>query len=687
MGDPVEDEKRQLLPVLGAESRSSRSHPDGAIVPNSKITIKANGRGVRLPPATCCCGGATCLISRNHFLNYMIYLAVVCMYFPLVILLAASITGWHKLDYKLEADSSGGSYTHWGFLILAGLTVFPFCCCCHAYLQVAGKDDEDFIEFTLDVQRSYAPGHDPICYGEPIDLKMPGVSGREIHVGDSDYGGLVHRNGWWSQAKVMCQACRCMPERYFGYGSVMLYPVLADDYSFDDSAESRRSHRGGKRFVKNGDRVYISTYNRWRTAAPTTWGVRSRHHSLLDHATYVANDERVVATPFEICTVEPTLPQVEPTKPTGEFSLSVVAYNVWMMPEMLRCCGGREISPNKSFRAREIANALLIAANEPRIDAQGGGLCLRGSPNMYNEPRIDAPGALPKGLDVAVFSEAFCDYGRPVLLATLQKGGMPYSTNLASRWCGNQDGGTLSSGVVIASKHPIMEWDFIPFSDAVGDDAMARKGVVYARILKDGVSCHVFGSHTQAWQDKVHEDCRKKQFMQIKEFIKDLGISPDEPVLVCGDLNVNRYGMDNPDGPLHRGQQSFKEGDNSEYTSMLDILNVMDPHKVPELIQEDQPKEDSDGFIKIEIPPTPETPVYSADPSSNEYAKPGPSSAGEYELLDYVLVSKEHKQANTDKSQAWVEKLTSNLSYEFEGKAQSDLSDHFPVWAQLTFEF
>merc|ERR1711939_1068392 len=72
--------------------------------------------------------------------------------------------------------------------------------------------------------------------------------------------------------------------------------------------------------------------------------------------------------------------------------LSIVSYNVWMMPEMLRTFGGLEVSPAKQFRARQIAEELTFTAKQGRESG------------------------VPWGLDVAVFQEAFCDLGRPVLL-------------------------------------------------------------------------------------------------------------------------------------------------------------------------------------------------------------------------------------------------------------------------------
>ena len=58
---------------------------------------------------------------------------------------------------------------------------------------------------------------------------------------------------------------------------------------------------------------------------------------------------------------------------------------------------------------------------------------------------------------------------RPLLLEAMRKEGFVYHTLSGERSFGNEEVGTLCSGVVIVSKHPILKWDFKPFTDAVGD--------------------------------------------------------------------------------------------------------------------------------------------------------------------------------------------------------------------------
>ena len=65
----------------------------------------------------------------------------------------------------------------------------------------------------------------------------------------------------------------------------------------------------------------------------------------------------------------------------------------------------------------------------------------------------------------------------------------------------------------------------------------------------------------------------------------------------------------------------------------------------------------------------------------------GPSSDGEFELLDYILCSTKHLMPNKAHSKVWVEDFKSELSYRGSGKNQKDLSDHLPIWGTFQFDF
>lgn len=83
---------------------------------------------------------------------------------------------------------------------------------------------------------------------------------------------------------------------------------------------------------------------------------------------------------------------------------------------------------------------------------------------------------------------------------------------------------------------------FFPYEDSDDDDSKSRKGLLYARVLRDGKRIHVFVTHTQA--DYTHqyqyESVRAKQFAFAETCIRACVGEPPfgEEVILMGDLNV-----------------------------------------------------------------------------------------------------------------------------------------------------
>ena len=136
--------------------------------------------------------------------------------------------------------------------------------------------------------------------------------------------------------------------------------------------------------------------------------------------------------------------------------------------------------------------------------------------------------------DVIIFSEAFDNSIRKSLLTRLRNAGYRYATDVV----GSDSGGITNGGVVIVSRWPILEYEERLF----GTDDLADKGVMYARIDKKGQVYHIFGTHTQADADEA--DVRERQFALLSGFIsRKIATRPnrsDEPVIIGGDLNVDR---------------------------------------------------------------------------------------------------------------------------------------------------
>jgi len=173
--------------------------------------------------------------------------------------------------------------------------------------------------------------------------------------------------------------------------------------------------------------------------------------------------------------------------------------------------------------------------------------------------------------------------------------------------------GIEGSGLGIFSKWPIEDLDFVDWFDAFGNgdstqwnnfEAWADKGVMYAKINKDGKYYHVFDTHTQSnsvdWVPG-HE-ARMVQYKRIREFVEDLEIPKTELVLLGGDFNEDKT--------------HGKEHESNEYKAMLKELHA---EEVPILGENQHTQSTYLNNLLMKL--------WEGDPTWSEYR----------ELLDYVL--------------------------------------------------
>jgi hypothetical protein len=129
------------------------------------------------------------------------------------------------------------------------------------------------------------------------------------------------------------------------------------------------------------------------------------------------------------------------------------------------------------------------------------------------------------------------------LLQPLAELGWPYCTKplFSDRMLAQNLMPTLmSGGVFIMSRWPIVDEHQRVFENAIGADALVSKGVTHARILKHGKMFNVMGTHMQAWKTTEARTVRLKQSIEIRDFIRRLDLSPREPLLFAGDINIDR---------------------------------------------------------------------------------------------------------------------------------------------------
>lgn len=224
-----------------------------------------------------------------------------------------------------------------------------------------------------------------------------------------------------------------------------------------------------------------------------------------------------------------------------------------------------------------------------------------------------------QGYDAIIFSEAFYNSARSDLKSNLLSE-YPYHTDVV-----DQSGSTEDGGVFIASRFPILQSAQIVFDDCDGSDCLASKGVMYAKINKQGRIIHLFGTHTQAWTSSNNIATRILQLKQLQNFISSLNIPTNEIVLIGGDLNVDKIAN-------HSG----------EYDGMLDSLQLIEP-----------------SFLGHN---------YSYDPTINYYG------SGPQEFLDYVMAQQNHLNPISSTNEVLILRdIQDNQFNTF------DLSDHLAV--------
>jgi endonuclease/exonuclease/phosphatase family metal-dependent hydrolase len=139
------------------------------------------------------------------------------------------------------------------------------------------------------------------------------------------------------------------------------------------------------------------------------------------------------------------------------------------------------------------------------------------------------------GFDVVLLQEAHSNRHRDMVLRGLADD-YPYRSQVLGRdrWL-KQDG-----GVVILSRWPIeAERERLFGRLCEGRDCWADKGVLYARINKEGRRFHAFATHLQSGADAL--TTRERQMATIRALIDELALPADEPVLIGGDLNTDRF--------------------------------------------------------------------------------------------------------------------------------------------------
>jgi endonuclease/exonuclease/phosphatase family metal-dependent hydrolase len=280
--------------------------------------------------------------------------------------------------------------------------------------------------------------------------------------------------------------------------------------------------------------------------------------------------------------------------------------------------------------------------------------------------------------DALYFSKAFDSYqiicfqelvvGRNTVLRSLIH--HPHHTSkITTSWSGTNIK-ALESGLTIASTFPIVEQRHHVFvGSSYHLECFMAKSVLYAKIQTShhNKHVHVFTTHTQAWSNEKTSSIRESQMFQAKIFLHSLHIPPDEPVLFTGDFNVDFY-------------ESYKE-----YKTLATMM-YMEICRPEDTIFSFDPStnttvgnDDEDGYIL----------QATQKGCYEDLIQTGVCTCCPRQLLDGIWFSRAHlspthtpsliliKVKTPTKFQAYLNASCKRLT--------SDVSDHYPVFAQFTF--
>lgn len=300
--------------------------------------------------------------------------------------------------------------------------------------------------------------------------------------------------------------------------------------------------------------------------------------------------------------------------------INVMSYNLWMLPY------------------QDYANLLQKGAHLIGLTEQEKQLERLQTKARKRAAKI--PAKIAPRADAFGFQEGFDSSGRNILVHAMEKLGVKHFTKMQERWSGLR---LTGSGLFFMSKYPIKKIDMSyyqdPFKDAQGthagikadsSDTMGDKGVMYARIQKDGKYYHLYSTHLQTRERNAH--LRRAQFHRIKRLIDSKKHPKGEPVIIMGDFNINSA---HPD---------IDKSNYQEYLDFLKILNATD--------------------VKTRAGEYPYSSEFKTDKEKQKYGSDG-------QKIDYMLYLNDH--------------LKPAKAYLTVERDLGDLSDHYPIVGHFEF--
>ena len=265
-------------------------------------------------------------------------------------------------------------------------------------------------------------------------------------------------------------------------------------------------------------------------------------------------------------------------------------------------------------------------------------------------------------LDVVVLAEVIPTSIETDITNHMERIGYPYRTEPLQGFL------SVKGGVLIFSKFELLDTRTITFGmNCSGKDCMSAKGVVYSNFIKNGYRYHIFATHLQSGAGISKHNVRNMQINMLQKFIKRMKIPVDEPVILCGDLNVDMY-KDQTFFKYLLNQLNFNAPTLHNDSTLFTIDN-----KLNDLVGSD----DIGSYSNTDYPNGCKEQYY-----STTHCPCCPS-----EWIDYTLISNNHLRP----AKSWMHCITAQVPRFtipwLSGRTLEtvNVSDHFPVVGHFEF--
>ncbi len=139
--------------------------------------------------------------------------------------------------------------------------------------------------------------------------------------------------------------------------------------------------------------------------------------------------------------------------------------------------------------------------------------------------------------DVIVLQEVFIEKIKNRMIKKLSEC-FPYHVGPP----GKDKGLVQDGGILIFSKHPIVNYQKIEFADGcIGSDCYSQKGAVMVEVAKNGKNIQVVGTHLQSSIDGKSQIIREKQYTAIFQKLLKPFQAKHIPQFIVGDMNTENH--------------------------------------------------------------------------------------------------------------------------------------------------